>query len=70
MREVLGRFERAGFTLNPDKIILNTSEIQYLGHLISSRGVKVLPERVEAIKRYPGPATLRDLRRFLGMILC
>jgi hypothetical protein len=68
VREVLGRLERAGFTLNPDKIVLNTSEIQYLGHRISSRGVKVLPERVEAIKHYPRPTTLRSLRRFLGMV--
>jgi hypothetical protein len=38
--EVLGRLEKAGFTLNPEKMVLNATEINYLGHLISSRGIK------------------------------
>jgi hypothetical protein len=67
LREVLGRLERAGFTLNPEKVILGASEIKYLGHLLSARGVRVLPDRVETI-RYPRPTNLRALRRFLGMI--
>jgi hypothetical protein len=49
LREVLGRLEKAGFTLNPEKIVLDTSEMKYLGHLISSKGIKVLPERVEMV---------------------
>ena len=48
LREVLGRLEKAGFTLNPE-IVLDTSEIKYLGHLISSKGIKVLPERMEMV---------------------
>jgi hypothetical protein len=27
LREVLGRLEKAGFTLNPEKIVFDTSEI-------------------------------------------
>jgi hypothetical protein len=45
--------QRAGFTLNPDKITLGATEIKYLGHMLSSRDVKVLPNRVAAIQRYP-----------------
>jgi hypothetical protein len=68
LREVLRRLERAGFTLNPEKVILGASEIKYLGHLLSSRGVKVLPDGVEVIQRYPTPTNLRALRRFLRMV--
>jgi hypothetical protein len=67
LREVLRRVERAGFTLNPE-VILGASEIKYLGHLLSSRDVKVLPDRVEAIQRYPRPTKRRALRRFLEMV--
>jgi len=28
----------------------------------------VLPDRIEAIQRYPRPTNLRALRRFLGMV--
>ena len=55
VREVLTRLERTGFTLNTDKVVLGASEIKCLGHLISRRGVKILPERVIAIEDYPNP---------------
>jgi hypothetical protein len=42
--EVLGRLQKAGFTLNPEKVTFGTREIKYLGHLISSRAIKILPD--------------------------
>ena len=68
VREVLTRLERTGFTLNTDKLVLGASEIKYLGHLISGRGVKILPERVAAIHNYPQPTNLKSLRRFIGIV--
>jgi len=68
VREVLNRLQRSGFTLNPDKVVLGASEIKYLGHLISVRGVKILPERVTSIQDYPRPVNLRPVRRFIGMV--
>jgi len=68
LREVLSRLQKAGFTLNPDKVVLGAHQIKYLGHLLSWRGVQVLPERVETIKKYPRPTNLRSLRRFVGMV--
>ena len=50
VRAVLQRLQEAGFTLNPDKMTIGASDVKYLGHSLSSRGVMVLPERVEAIK--------------------
>ena len=50
MLVVLTRLERTGFTLNIDKVVLEASEIKYLGHLISFSGVKILPDRVTAIE--------------------
>jgi hypothetical protein len=67
LREVLWRLEKAGFTLNPEKIALGTSEIKYLDYLISSIGIKLLPERV-VIQPYPRSRNLRGLRRFIGMV--
>jgi hypothetical protein len=68
VREVLGRLQRPGFTLSPEKVAFGAREIKYLGHLISSRGIKILPERVAAIREYPRPKNLRALRSFLGMV--
>ena len=67
LAEVFTRLERAGFTLNPDKLRLGQGEISFLGHLVSSKGVKILPERGEAIRNFPTPRNLKGVRRFLGM---
>ena len=68
VKEVLSRLQRAGFTLNPEKVTLGATEIKYLGHLLSPSGIKILPDRVAAIRQYPRPANLRALRRFMGMV--
>lgn len=68
LREVFRRLEKAGFTLNRDKVELAQSEIKFLGHSLSSEGIKILPERVEAISQFPLPKNLKAVRRFLGMV--
>jgi hypothetical protein len=55
LREVLGRLRSAGFTLNKEKIVLGASEIKYLAHYLSSRGIRVIPNRGEATRQYPRP---------------
>jgi hypothetical protein len=68
VREVLNRLQGAGFTLNPEKVVLGATKIKYLGHLISDRGVKIHPDRVLAVQQYSRPTNLRSLRRFMGMV--
>jgi hypothetical protein len=67
LRVVLRKLQDVGFTLNPEKIIVGATEIKYLGHLLSARGIKVLPDKILAIQNYPSPTNLRTLRRFIGM---
>ena len=40
----------------------------FLGHIISSEGVKVDPAKIEAITKVPFPNSVNELQRFLGMI--
>jgi hypothetical protein len=54
--------------VNPAKCVFGEPEVEYLGHQISSAGCKPLPDKVAAITGYPKPATMKDLRRFLGML--
>jgi hypothetical protein len=65
-KEVFRRVYKAGFTLNPDKLHPAQKEISFLGHSVSGHGIKVLPERVEAIRNFPPPKK-KAVRRFLGM---
>ncbi|UYV85054.1 hypothetical protein LAZ67_X004411 [Cordylochernes scorpioides] len=43
-------------------------EIDFLGYLITSHGVKPLPTKVKAILEYKKPKTVHELRIFLGML--
>jgi hypothetical protein len=58
LKEVFARLEKAGFTLN-QKLRLAQLEIPFLGHLVSAQGIRILPERVEAIRTFPLLKTLR-----------
>ena len=39
--------------------------VTFLGHIISSEGVEVDPRKMEAVKNWPRPLTLTDIRSFL-----
>lgn len=42
------------------------SSVRYLGHVISERGVETDPEKISALKTWPIPKTLKELKSFLG----
>ena len=66
-RTVLDRLHDAGLKLKPSKCILFQTEIQYLGHLVTADGIKPLPDKLEAIRNFPVPKCLRDVRAFYGL---
>ncbi|RDX71454.1 putative mitochondrial protein, partial [Mucuna pruriens] len=41
--------------------------IDYIGHIVSSRGVQAYPNKVEAMVRWPLPINVKQLRSFLGL---
>jgi hypothetical protein len=49
------------------KCSFNQSQVLFLGHIISSEGVKADPAKVKAITAYPKPTDVTGLRSFLGM---
>lgn len=67
LRITLGRIKASGLTLNPKKCVFNKQEIKILGNVISKGIVKPDPEKVEAIKNYARPETVKELRLFLGL---
>ena len=43
------------------------SEVAFLGHVVSSKGITVDPAKIEAVMRWPQPTTVTEVRSFLGL---
>jgi len=66
LRIILSKIEKSGLKLSPLKCNFFMQEISYLGHLVTSEGLKPDPTKIETIKKWPQPKTIKDLRSFLG----
>lgn len=67
VREVVTRLQKAGLTINPDKITIAANHIQFLGHMFSNQNVSIHPDRTRPIDQFPIPKNVKQLSRFLGM---
>jgi hypothetical protein len=65
---VLERFRDAGLTLTSKKCQFGKSFVKFLGHIVSSDGIMMNPEKVTTINACPTPNTRRQLKGFVGMI--
>ncbi len=63
---VFTRLHEAGIKLKASKCVLFQREVAFLGHLITENGVKPLLSKVKAIKEWPVPRNVTDVRSFVG----
>ncbi|KAL8580634.1 hypothetical protein ACOMHN_043450 [Nucella lapillus] len=66
LQTVFDRLREVDLTLNPKKCHLVRAEVEYLGYTISGEGIATSKDKVTAVKSWPAPKTLHDLRSFLG----
>uniref|UniRef100_A0A3Q3KZ30 Gypsy retrotransposon integrase-like protein 1 n=1 Tax=Mastacembelus armatus TaxID=205130 RepID=A0A3Q3KZ30_9TELE len=67
VREVFMAIRKAGLRLNPAKCNLLARQTQFLGHVVSERGVATDPAKVAVVKDWPPPSNIAELRSFLGL---
>lgn len=66
LMRVLSRLREFGLKLSPEKCVFFQTSVRYLGHVVSRNGVQTDPEKIAALKTWPVPQNLRELRSFLG----
>ena len=68
LRQVLQRLSEHGFIINPSKCMFGVSELEFLGHTVSSQGIRPSDTKVKAITGFPMLMSLWKLREFLGLV--
>lgn len=65
--KTLTLFRAANLKVKLKKCAFAQKEVHYLGHVVTQDGVKPENDKVEAVKNYPQPKNVRDIRAFLGL---
>jgi len=53
--------------VKPSKCFFGVHEVEYLGHIVSYKGVKVNPNKIKVIKEWKIPTTIKHLHGFLRL---
>ena len=68
LKNALQRASERNLELNKEKVKLRMTEVPYIGHLLTSEGIKPDPKKVEAVQKMPQPTDVPSVKRFLGMV--
>ncbi|GBG41849.1 hypothetical protein CBR_g75153, partial [Chara braunii] len=64
---VLEKLREANFKINAKKCEWAKTQVLYLGHVLDEDGIKPEDSKIAAIRDWPMPRTLTELRSFLGL---
>lgn len=64
---IFERLNQANLKVNLDKTEFLKEETEFLGYLITSKGVRPDPKKITAIQRIKPPENLKELKGFLGL---
>lgn len=67
LEDVLKVIQGAGLTLNLSKCSFFVTKIEYLGYEISSEGIKPSERKISAVRDFPTPRNVHEVRQFLGL---
>ena len=67
LRQVFDRIREAGLKLKPTKCRFVAPEVEYLGHVLTPEGLKTNPATVSAVREFPVPTNVKEVRGFLGL---
>ena len=66
LEAVFSRLQEHNLKLKASKCEFLKSRVAYLGHIVSESGIETDQTKIEAIKIWPVPKSIKDVRSFLG----
>jgi hypothetical protein len=68
LERVFLKCKKFDISLNPKKSNFPFEEGKLLGHIISKDGIKIDPQRVDAIQKIAIPRTKKEIQSFIGKV--
>ena len=68
IKQVFEKLRAAELSMKLNKCHFFTKEIQYLGHILSTKGIQPLPPKTQVIQNMHPPKTLKQVCAFLGLV--
>lgn len=68
LKEVIVRLQKAGLTVNPEKMTVASNCIEFLGHIFQNGTVKFDNKKVQPILEFPTPKNAKQVSRLVGMM--
>jgi hypothetical protein len=68
LSHVLERCDRANVQLQPGKFVIAQLQLEYLGYIVSREGIRASPDKTKAVRNYPIPKNVKEVRSFLGLV--
>ncbi|CAI5483057.1 unnamed protein product [Closterium sp. Yama58-4] len=66
LRKVFEILRKNKFYVKLSKSDFALEKVQFLGHMVSAKGVHVDPRKIEAVKKWKVPENVKELQQFLG----
>ena len=67
LESVLSQLRASGLSLHISKCHFAQTKLKYLGHVVSHAGIEPDPDKLRAVRDYPIPTRLKEVRTFLGL---
>ena len=66
LEETFNSLRKFRWKLNPTKCVFGIPSGKLLGFIVSNRGIKTNPEKINAIMAMDAPATIKDVQKLIG----
>lgn len=67
LKLVFDRFRLYNLKLKPSKCSMFQTQVLFLGHVVTDKGISCDPSKVDTIKNWPVPTSVAEVKSFLGL---
>ena len=66
VKQVISRLASRNLRIKVEKCAFHKKEVPFLGHIVGIKGIRMDPKKIEAIRDWPVPKTVKEVQGFLG----